>query len=215
MATFTEGTTFSRKTCMSVVWMTLIGIDDSYSWPCTILCHKCSRSLPSMKDPKISSSELFFESRELYSPSESNILAISGVHSQMANEIDAYDAEILRIQGTLEKLNRDRDRLKSYADHYGALLAPVRRLSYDVLLQIFEEACRQESDLCSSNVPFLLGLVCKRWRDVTVDSPSLWSTVVIRLPSKTYFPLSRWHSIHEVVKLQLLRSGCMPWSFGL
>ncbi|PBK84103.1 hypothetical protein ARMGADRAFT_943983, partial [Armillaria gallica] len=127
-----------------------------------------------MKDPKISSSELFFESRQLYSPPESNILAISGVRSQMANEINAYDAEILRIQGTLEKLNRDRDWLKSYADHYGALLAPVRRLSYDVLLQIFEEACRQESDLCPSNVPFLLGLVCKRWRDVTIDSPSLW-----------------------------------------
>ncbi|PBK61779.1 hypothetical protein ARMSODRAFT_860045, partial [Armillaria solidipes] len=89
-------------------------------------------------------------------------------------KIDAYDAEIVQIQRNLEKMNRDRDRLKSYADHYGALLAPVRRLSYDVLLQIFEEACKQESDLCPSNIPFLLGLVCKRWRDVIIDSPSLW-----------------------------------------
>ncbi|KAK0434500.1 hypothetical protein EV421DRAFT_1840229 [Armillaria borealis] len=190
--------------------MSLIGVDDSYSWPCTILCHKCSRRLPSMKDPKISSSELFFKFRKLYSPSESDILAISSVRSQMAKEIDAYDAEIVQIQRNLEELNRDRDRLKSYADHYGALLAPVRRLSYDALLQIFEEACKQESDLCPSNVLFLLGLVCKRWRNITIDSPSLWSTIVIRLPTKTYFPLPRWRSIHEVVKLQLLRSGRMP-----
>ncbi|KAK0442727.1 uncharacterized protein EV420DRAFT_1074956 [Desarmillaria tabescens] len=186
------------------------GIDDSYSWPCTILCHKCSRCLPSMKDPKISSSGVFLKFRELYSPSELEILSISNLRSQIAEEIDAYDAEILRIQSISEKLNRDRDLLRSYADHYGALLAPVRRLPYDILLQIFEEACKQESDLYPSSVPFLLGLVCKRWRNVTITSPSLWSNIVVRLPSRRPFPASRWQSIHKVVKLHLLRSGCMP-----
>ncbi|KAK0442710.1 uncharacterized protein EV420DRAFT_1074475 [Desarmillaria tabescens] len=181
--------------------------DDVYSWPSTIICHKCSRSLPSSKDPTLSSSELFQRLHEGYSPAESELKSISGVHSQIVKEVVAYDVEILRLLQTLENLHRDRDRLRTYADHYGTLISPVRRLPYDVLLQIFREVCRKQYNIHAPQMSLRLGLVCKHWRAITLDSPSLWSTITIPL---NFFPWSRWSARDKIVQIQLLRSEQIP-----
>ncbi|PBK84079.1 hypothetical protein ARMGADRAFT_944014, partial [Armillaria gallica] len=145
-----------------------------YSWPSTILCRKCGRSLPSSRNPTLSSFEHFQNLREGYPPADSEVKSISDVHRQITKEVSAYDAEIRRLQITLENLYRDRDRLRTYANHYGALLSPVRRLPYDILLQIFKDVCTDQYKIHPPRTCLRLGLVCKRWREITLDSPSLW-----------------------------------------
>ncbi|PBK84086.1 hypothetical protein ARMGADRAFT_1088798 [Armillaria gallica] len=61
-------------------------------------------------------------------------------------------------------------------------------------------------------ITLCLGLVCKRWRNVTLDSPSLWSNIVI--PSPT-FPGYRWTYVYKTVQLQLLRSMQMPLALNV
>ncbi|KAK0199585.1 hypothetical protein DFS33DRAFT_1363403 [Desarmillaria ectypa] len=183
--------------------------DDVYSWPSTIICRKCGNSLPFSKNPPLSSSELFQKLREGYSLAESEVESISGVHSQIVKEVSAYYAEIRRLLRTLEKLHRDYDRLSIYAEHYGALLSPVRRLPYDILLQIFKDVCAEPYNIHPPRNSLILGLVCKRWRDITLDSPSLWSTIFIPfLPLP--WPKPRWFALQKIVQIQQLRSRDTP-----
>ncbi|PBK84084.1 hypothetical protein ARMGADRAFT_618959 [Armillaria gallica] len=172
-----------------------------YSWPSTTLCWRCGRSLPSSRNPTLSSFELFQNLCEGYSPADSEVKSISDVHLQTTKEVSAYDAEIRRLQITLEKLYRDRDRLRTYANHYGALLSPVRRLPYDILLQIFKDVCTDEYKIHPPRTCLRLGLVCKRWHEITLDSPSLWSTIFIPLrPLPRLTP--RRDALQKIVQIQ-------------
>ncbi|SJL14511.1 uncharacterized protein ARMOST_17972 [Armillaria ostoyae] len=154
---------------------------DMYSWPSTTLCKKCGRRLPS-KNPSLSSSKLFHgKLRDGRSPLASEICAIISVRSHVVNEIDAYNAEILQLWQSLLKLQRYRDRLRVYAEHLDALLSPVRRLPYGISLQIFDRVRKETPCIRPPVMTLRLGLVCKRWGDITLDSPSLWSNIIRRL----------------------------------
>ncbi|KAK0434478.1 hypothetical protein EV421DRAFT_1909375 [Armillaria borealis] len=160
----------------------------------------------------VSSSELFHKLRDGRSPLDSEICSISSVRSQVAKEIDAYNTEILQLWQTLLKLQRDRDRLKVYAEHFDALLSPIRRLPYDILLQIFERVCTETFYIRPPVITLRLGLVCKRWRDVTLDTLSLWSNIFIPSPN---IPGYRWTYVYKTVQLQLLRSRQMPLALNV
>ncbi|SJL14508.1 uncharacterized protein ARMOST_17969 [Armillaria ostoyae] len=185
--------------------------DDVYSWPSTILCEKCGRSLPSSTNPTLSFFELFQNLREGYSPADSEVESISDVQLQIIKEVSAYDAEILRLEITLEELYRDRDRLRTYAKYHSALLSPVRRLPYDILLQIFKDVqvCEEQYKIHPPGSYLRLGLVCKRWREITLDSPSLWSTIFIPLRPLPWLT-PRWNALQKIVQIQQLRSQETP-----
>ncbi|PBK61806.1 hypothetical protein ARMSODRAFT_896263, partial [Armillaria solidipes] len=100
--------------------------------------------------------------REGYSPADSEVESISDVQLQIIKEVSAYDAEIRGLEITLEELYRDRDRLRTYAKYHSALLSPVRRLPYDILLQIFKDVCAAQYKIHPPRNCLRLGLVCKR-----------------------------------------------------
>jgi hypothetical protein len=89
--------------------------------------------------------------------------------------------------------------------------APVRRLPVEILQHIFSICCHRcmpswrfwrESDQGSE---LSLSRVCKRWRDVTLGMPSLWSSICI-----SYSFLAS-----HLTGLYLDRSGAHPLSIGL
>ncbi len=204
-----EGTFIPKRFLVKLTKCSVLLDDDMYSCPSTILCRKCGRSLPSLRNPTLSSFELFQNLREEYSPADSEVKSISDVHRQITKEVSAYDAEIRRLEITLKKLYRGHDRLRTYANHYGALLSPVRRLPYDILLQIFKDICTDQYKIHPPRTCLRLGLVCKRWREITLDSPSLWSTIFIPLRSLLWLP-PRWNTLQKIVQIQQLRSQETP-----
>ncbi|KAF7335728.1 F-box domain-containing protein [Mycena venus] len=73
----------------------------------------------------------------------------------------------------------------------GAVFAPIRRIPVELLAEIFQfciptlagyDPNYRISDPCS--VPIVLTRVCSVWREVAVNTPHLWTGLVLRLPNR-------------------------------
>jgi hypothetical protein len=109
-------------------------------------------------------------------------------------EIARYDSEIERLRVVLEKLVADRATLHAYAKGRRSIVAPIRRLPPEVLVQIFhlvppaasdvhvlyDDSATYASELRRLAKEELLALsnVCSHWHDVVMNTPMLWSTIV-------------------------------------
>jgi hypothetical protein len=98
------------------------------------------------------------------------------------DEANAVDAEISRLMGSRDKLRRAAGQAKS-------LVAPIRRLPPDILVEIFVLTYSTTYFECNSQlaeragdcgVPMMLaGKVCSSWRQLVLTTPSLWSHITI------------------------------------
>ncbi|KAI3609813.1 hypothetical protein WG66_007511 [Moniliophthora roreri] len=70
---------------------------------------------------------------------------------------------------------------------YRALLAPIRRLPPEILIQIFL-LTDATSDLGrkTRSDPLILGAVCAYWRTVSQDTPGLWGSFTLKISSGIY-----------------------------
>ncbi|KAK1231922.1 hypothetical protein PQX77_004941 [Marasmius sp. AFHP31] len=90
-------------------------------------------------------------------------------------EINKYNALILLLESKKEKLKKSMEKFRS-------LLSPVHRLPSELLLEIFGYLC-EVNVLDHSKMPpaSALSMVCGRWRQVTLASPRLWSSISLQL----------------------------------
>ena len=101
--------------------------------------------------------------------------------AKVEHNIEEYDLAIARLQSAVVSLKSQRDLAKDYVSRLKSLMAPIRRLSNDVLVEIFTYLC--PDTVLSNNrtlacLPqFHLCQVCKCWRSLVNDSPLLWSTL--------------------------------------
>ncbi|KAJ7189113.1 hypothetical protein C8R46DRAFT_34916 [Mycena filopes] len=99
---------------------------------------------------------------------------IHGLVNQGRRELARYDAEIERVEAIFAELCSQRGALARHVDRYKSMVAPVRRLPPELLMEIFE--------LCGhprgADLNLLaLSQVCSHWRRVAVGTPGLWSHV--------------------------------------
>ncbi|KAK7051919.1 hypothetical protein R3P38DRAFT_3255169 [Favolaschia claudopus] len=76
--------------------------------------------------------------------------------------------------------------LSSYIAQYSSLLAPIRRLTADILRMIFLDPNIHEKkrDISRESIltgykPNRLGAVCHRWRCVTLETATMWSGIAV------------------------------------
>ncbi len=149
------------------------------------LCHNCRQCFdaqaPSL--PLDTASYL----RHWGQPNDSEAELCTNAIVNLQKKISEYEAEISRLNTTLEKLKTGRRSLTSCKEKYESLLSPIRRLPRDVLQDIFEFVCTSVShdtflsrnDLpLVSTTPFYLSSVCAYWRDICLSSPMLWTTIL-------------------------------------
>lgn len=81
-------------------------------------------------------------------------------------------------------MKRERGLLKTSIDQHYNLLSPFRCLPDDILHEIFLWCLptAHESLLDVSEPPLLLGYVCKRWRTIAYQTPTLWASLHIVIP---------------------------------
>ncbi|KAJ7639426.1 hypothetical protein FB45DRAFT_905571 [Roridomyces roridus] len=117
-------------------------------------------------------------------PSSSEITFIRAVESETTARLTRLEDEILRLRHRLDELQAERDQLSAYHSQNLSILSPLRRLPPEVLAEIFSwslpairEMAGTTSDLKKS--PWVLAQVNRRWREVSLSTPLLWSTVCV------------------------------------
>jgi hypothetical protein len=114
-------------------------------------------------------------------PSEDETREIKALRANPLKEISVIDVEIQQIEGILNSLRQKRAHIQESIDGFNTILAPVRRLSTDVLGVIFSQclATHRNPVMSASEAPILLTQICRDWRSVAFSTPRLWSRMYI------------------------------------
>jgi hypothetical protein len=122
-------------------------------------------------------------------------------------EASSVDTEITRLRAVLLKLENTRASLLKAANQARSLVAPIRKLPPEILVEIFF--------LASSSIHFsgpsssiadramstgLPGKVCSSWRDIAISTRKLWSSITITVDHQD---LPQWalQRLEEVLEL--------------
>jgi hypothetical protein len=84
----------------------------------------------------------------------------------------------------VDDLSRQRDELSKFVENHRALLSGVRRLPPELLQQIFWYCLPTDRNavMSSDEGPILLGRICKLWRDISLSTPQLWTSLHVSIP---------------------------------
>ena len=119
-------------------------------------------------------------------PSEDETRKLKTLRENPLEEISIIDVEIEQIEGILNSLKRKRARIQDSLDDFNTILAPVRRLSTDILGVIFSHclATHRNPVMRASEAPILLTQICRDWRSIALSIPRLWSKLHIPISHK-------------------------------
>ncbi|KAI5894696.1 uncharacterized protein SCHCODRAFT_02617600 [Schizophyllum commune H4-8] len=195
---------------------------------CIELCPHCEESIyyNTFFEPTSRSRE---QLRSGYAPSAHSCRRLNE-RADAAEEQAAqlYD-ETKRLESTLKELRHRRRLLVRFSKEQRALASPIRRLPFELLLEIFRHACIDSNLLFPVHVRGLtaasLSCICHRWRRILLENSILWTFQIV-LDDRVYF-YQDWHDLTsrdvqrfgQVLKLYLDHLGshtyalklCGPW----
>ena len=116
------------------------------------------------------------------------------------------DDDIAHVQAVLDELLRKRKPLCKFINEQNTILAPIRRLPAEILIEIFM-LCMDcdRSSFSPERSPLLVGQVCRGWRQVALSTQKLWSSITVT----SYRPSS------AKAKLWISRAGSTPLTIRL
>uniref|UniRef100_A0A0W0FD17 Uncharacterized protein n=2 Tax=Moniliophthora roreri TaxID=221103 RepID=A0A0W0FD17_MONRR len=124
---------------------------------------------------------------------------ISSLHSY-ENKLNEILWNLNELDGEINRLRREHERLLGYASMYQQILHPIRRLPDGPLIDIFEQCMdaehimsylnskdevigyRPPDSLDPTKPPWTFGQVCHRWRALALSRSSLWSHISVIFP---------------------------------
>ncbi|KAF9042197.1 hypothetical protein BJ165DRAFT_1595496 [Panaeolus papilionaceus] len=159
-------------------------------------------------------------------------------------DLQSLEKDVHALEMVLNNTRIRMELVKQTLAVYGIILAPIRRLSDDVLAEIFCHCIptTRNARPFVSEAPMVLTLVCKKWRRTALLTPRLWSTLhipgifnynpIATHPDPSYNPLYNQILLHPIPlpattlsKLQHLRmtaldqwlhrSGSLPITLSL
>ncbi|PBK59674.1 hypothetical protein ARMSODRAFT_966727 [Armillaria solidipes] len=137
-------------------------------------CPKCAFSAIRPYTPSVNATDLL---RHGFSSLDISKASILNDITNLGQELHDIEPLLVRIRDRREKLLKDLSGCK-------ALLAPIRRLPRETLLQIFGLA---SSDIPNPHdAPWILGEVCSTWRSISRSCPSLWTRIYISTLKRNY-----------------------------
>ncbi|KAF8891511.1 hypothetical protein CPB85DRAFT_1332202 [Mucidula mucida] len=133
------------------------------------LCPKCHASIP------LTSYKLGYQN-----PTQSEVACIESTFGNPHDEMEGLIQKIERVESMLDVLKAHHTHLNTYIQRSTRYIrrSPIRRLPTEVLGIIFASACtsfpRNEY-----KTPLSISLVCSKWRDMALSTPSLWTHIHI------------------------------------
>ncbi|KAJ7157561.1 hypothetical protein C8R43DRAFT_996927 [Mycena crocata] len=145
-------------------------------------------------------------------PSDAEYAAIRQFLSGLEKNFASLVGEISRMQSVVTGLVEQSQQLRESIDSHIAVVSLARRLSEDVVREIFLACLPTEGDavMSSREAPLLLGQVCSSWRKIAFSTPHLWRSLHIVVPNKARMP-----QITAAASAWLTRSGVLPISLTL
>jgi hypothetical protein len=136
------------------------------------------------------------------------------------DDISQLNEKIARLQAIIDDLSRERGELSRFVEDHCALLSGARRLPQELVQEIFLSCLPNDRNavMSSSEAPVLLGRICKSWRQISLSTPQLWSSLHIPIPEPTYLMehgRSKMFQRGAAVKDWLERSGSCPLSLSV
>jgi hypothetical protein len=157
---------------------------------------------------KLSKLDDLSKARQFYIPSEEE--REEATLASVEEEVDTADKEIEAAEEAFRKLSlalrrsiaRKQEILKA-ASNAQSLVAPVRILPPDILLEIFALVCDEVVFMgplpCATKIPGLrLAAVCSLWRSLVISSGRMWSNITVTLRTDMTLDLSE----HQVEALR-------------
>ncbi|KAH6895026.1 hypothetical protein BKA70DRAFT_1570581 [Coprinopsis sp. MPI-PUGE-AT-0042] len=113
-----------------------------------------------------------------YVPSDIEITTINNVLLKV-------DGMVAQLEMQIEALKAKHAAVSSFAASHRALLSPIRRVPADILTTIFL-LCKESYEKCAmtpDEPPLLFTRVCHQWRELVINTPTLWADFHINIPS--------------------------------
>ncbi|KAF9261518.1 hypothetical protein L218DRAFT_869680, partial [Marasmius fiardii PR-910] len=132
------------------------------------------------------------------------------------NELKRCRMELNRLNAAIIAVESRRTAVKREVEHYRSLLSPIQRMPPEVLTEIFGH-CGRLSNMNGliMPVPMAISMVCGRWRELAVSTPSLWSSISITMFSAGDPDDCDQHLVARLTKLFLQRSLNSPLELHL
>ncbi|KAL0960922.1 hypothetical protein HGRIS_005929 [Hohenbuehelia grisea] len=128
-------------------------------------------------------------------------------------EMERSLKEVVAIEQEIQSLRSRIQASKAHAEKLKTTLRPVRKLPteliHKILLYLKPKGPVDLYDWCEEPRPWYLGMICRRWRAVALDTPQLWSSFKIGVDTYELDILSET----EMMKTYLERSGNHPLTF--
>ncbi|KAJ7596482.1 hypothetical protein C8J56DRAFT_1158560 [Mycena floridula] len=142
--------------------------------------------------------QLYFRLRENAHPSRLVFPEISQLLSAAEDDLQRCNAEVAKQQAYLVSLQTHSRILQRQVDGYHSLFSPIRKLPPEILRQIFVQRAGNRFGSLVIDIPGLrIAQVCSHWRNVALDTKSLWS--IIRLEGFGSDMFMRWSPIIRLV----------------
>ncbi|KAJ6514278.1 hypothetical protein C8R47DRAFT_917917, partial [Mycena vitilis] len=111
--------------------------------------------------------------------------------------------QLSRLDTLIASLTAERQRLQAQSD---PIVYPVLSLPTEITVEIFLRCLPTQPRLpCPSVSPLLLTQICHHWREIALDTPGLWQSLIFRD-----------HRVSvELLRLWLARSATLPLNFSL
>ncbi|KAH6918244.1 hypothetical protein BKA70DRAFT_1175592 [Coprinopsis sp. MPI-PUGE-AT-0042] len=148
-----------------------------------------------------------------YVPSDIEITTINNILLKV-------DGMAAQLEMQIEALKAKHAAVSSFAASHRALLSPIRRVPADILTTIFL-LCKESYEKCAmtpDEPPLLFTRVCHQWRELVINTPTLWADFHINIPScPTSFTAnaSLMQGRAELLKLWLERGSECPLSVSI
>ncbi|KAG6915189.1 hypothetical protein DXG01_012785 [Tephrocybe rancida] len=110
------------------------------------------------------------------------ILAAQALLIKTQGELIILDDEISRVEALLNGLQLRRRTKTTQIRVYSSASAPLRKLANETLSQIFILCCSDSSvtpEYRPAQQQHILGQVCRKWRQLSITTPQLWSRIDI------------------------------------
>ncbi|KAF8650050.1 hypothetical protein AX16_005440 [Volvariella volvacea WC 439] len=138
-------------------------------------------------------------------------------------QLEELDTDIASLKAQLQALEQKRDALSDHIDRHRAFISSIRRLPHDILKEIFIQFLPTEhfALMKTGEAPLHLGRICSSWRQVSLTTPQLWSSIHIpytekfRRTSSTKAKFKRdCKSRLKGISAWLSRTGVLPLSIS-
>ncbi|KAH9478363.1 hypothetical protein JR316_0008817 [Psilocybe cubensis] len=107
-------------------------------------------------------------------PNDSTINELRKLLSEPSKQLEDIKLEIKRLEAKQLEI-------EEYVRSFHRILAPIRRVPYDILRTIFEHCLptHRNPTMSGNEAPMLLTHVCRTWRSIAHQSPRLWAHIYV------------------------------------